>query len=229
MPCSLVLDEGVGAREVEVVRDEAQAHVPAARDGAGGAGEDDVTAAKLVRMTHEGGHLGRTIALVEVDAARVDDDGHAVERADRGLEPVAGNGAGVCREPLDVLVRNATNGLHEPGKRAKPAAKHDGHRVLHARAAPLDDALINHDDPLPLERPGKKPRAAHESPCEAPIVDQAVTAGGALGLQDGKRRRALPCAVERSVHSPLVGMRHIGATHRDDAVPTDLRGWARTA
>lgn len=142
-----------------MVRDEAEAHVAAPGDGTRGAGEDDVAAPELVGVAHERGHLGPAVALVEVDAARVDDDRHAVERADRGLEPVAGDGARVGREPLDVLVRNAAHGLHEAGERTKAAAKHDGHRVLHARAAPLDDVLINHDDPLPLERPGAQPRA----------------------------------------------------------------------
>ena len=193
-------------------------------DGTRGAGEDDVAAPELVGVAHERGHLGRAVALVEVDAARVDDDRHAVERADRGLEPVTGDGARVGREPLDVLVRNAAHGLHEAGERTKAAAKHDGHRVLHARAAPLDDVLINHDDPLPLERPGAQPRAAHESPCEAPIVDQAMAAGGALGLQDGQRRRALPRTVERHRNSPLVGGRHVGASRGDDARAAQLRG-----
>lgn len=72
------------------------------------------------------------------------------------------------REPLDVLVRNAAHGLHEAGERTKAAAKHDGHRVLHARAAPLDDVLINHDDPLPLERPAHSPEPLTSLPVKLP-------------------------------------------------------------
>ena len=170
------LGERVAPGEVDLVREDAQAHVRLAGHGARRAGEDDVAAAQMVRMTHERGHLGGGVALIEVDAPGVDHHGDVVDRAHGGLEAMPRHGARRGREAVDVLVVDASDRAHERPQMPQPAPEHDGDGVLHARLAGADGVLGDHADPLPREPVGKDAAARNKSSRVGSIVDESDAA-----------------------------------------------------
>ena len=150
----LVLDKGVRARKVEMVRDQTKAHMGTTCNGTRRAGKDDVATTELIGVAHKRGHLGRIIALIKVDATRIHDDGHSIDSTDRRLKRMPGNRASRNRESVDISIRNSTDRLDRSSERTQTTSEDDGNGMLDARTATLDNLLINHDDSLLFESTG---------------------------------------------------------------------------
>jgi len=113
-----------------------------------------------MRVAHERGDLGRAVALVQMDAARVHDHGDVVHGAHERLEGVSLDGRGVAREALDVVVIDAADGLDQALEVAEARSEHDGDGMLDGRLDVLHGVFGDHADPLLGEQAG-----AHAHAC----------------------------------------------------------------
>ena len=146
------LDERISSGEVDLIGQDAKTHMGVSRHCARRAGKDDVTTAQMPGMTHEGCHLGRTVALVEMDASRIDHHRHLVDGANGQLEAVVAHGCRICGKSIDVMVVDAAYGPHELCQVPKPRSQDQGNGMLHRRLTGLDDILAHHTNPLLLEK-----------------------------------------------------------------------------
>ena len=179
-------------------------------------------------MAHERGHLGRGVALVQVDAPRVDDHGNLVDGADKRLEAVAFDGTRLRGEALDVVVVDAAHRLDQALQVPQARAQHDSDGVLDGRRAGLDDVFGDHADPLLLEQAGIHAVACRQLSGVGTIVDQPAAARGAFLLQHGERYLGcLSCgAFTRSPGDERVG--HVLPSVKEHALPHDLGRRSRT-